>query len=146
MGELSNFSRHAIFVGGCVWPTVEHFYQAKKFADTPYEETIRRCQTPMQAKIRANSLTEEHQRRDWGNVKEAVMLEALRAKFLQHPDLAELLLSSGDRHLVEHTRNDIYWGDGGDGSGKNRLGHLLMQVRSELQQMSQDKQNPNRGA
>jgi hypothetical protein len=25
-----------------------------------------------------------------------------------------------------------YWGDGGDGSGKNRLGFLLMQVRDEL--------------
>ena len=33
---------------------------------------------------------------------------------------------------VADTANDDYWGDGGDGSGKNRLGHLLMQVREEL--------------
>ena len=37
-----------------------------------------------------------------------------------------------DALLVEHTVNDHYWGDGGDGSGKNRLGQLLMQVRDEL--------------
>jgi predicted NAD-dependent protein-ADP-ribosyltransferase YbiA (DUF1768 family) len=34
--------------------------------------------------------------------------------------------------LVEHTARDSYWGDGGDGSGRNRLGHLLMQLRAEL--------------
>jgi hypothetical protein len=27
---------------------------------------------------------------------------------------------------------DSYWGDGGDGSGKNMLGKILMRVRDEL--------------
>ena len=76
-------------------------------------------------------------------VKEVVMLEGLRAKFGQHPDLAERLLRSGDRLLVEHTRNDSYWGDGGDGSGKNRLGHLLMQVRAEIRRAADDKRDSN---
>lgn len=71
-------------------------------------------------------------RRDWEAVKEWVMLDALRAKFTQHAELRELLLGTGDARLVEHTANDSYWGDGGDGSGKNRLGHLLMQLRDEL--------------
>jgi hypothetical protein len=60
------------------------------------------------------------------------MLEALRSKFTQHPDLAFKLNSSGERLLVEVTTNDEYWGDPGDGSGQNRLGQLLMQVREEL--------------
>ena len=60
------------------------------------------------------------------------MREALRAKFTQHPDLKELLLRTGSAQLVEHTANDNYWGDGGDGSGKNRLGILLMELRAEL--------------
>jgi predicted NAD-dependent protein-ADP-ribosyltransferase YbiA (DUF1768 family) len=34
--------------------------------------------------------------------------------------------------LVEHTKKDKYWADGGDGSGKNRLGELLMKVRAEI--------------
>ena len=60
------------------------------------------------------------------------MGEVLRAKFTQHPQLRSLLLSTGDAELVEHTANDNYWADGGDGSGKNRLGQLLMELRSEL--------------
>ena len=131
-GELSNFSRHAIFVRGRVWPTVEHYYQAQKFVGTAHEEDIRCCSTPMLAKRRANDLTREHRRDDWPTVKEAVMLEGLRAKFGQHPDLGQRLLHSGERLLVEHTANDGYWGDAGDGTGRNRLGELLMQVRTEL--------------
>lgn len=60
------------------------------------------------------------------------MREALRAKFTQHATLRALLLSTGVRPLVEHTKNDRYWGDGGDGSGRNRLGALLMELRAAL--------------
>jgi len=56
----------------------------------------------------------------------------VRARFSQHEDLKRLLLDTGDAKLVEHTTNDDYWGDGGDGSGKNMLGRLLMEVREEL--------------
>ena len=60
------------------------------------------------------------------------MLDALRAKFTQHDRLRRLLVDTGHAELVEHTRNDHYWGDGGDGSGRNRLGVLLMRLRDEL--------------
>ena len=53
-------------------------------------------------------------------------------KFSQNPEIAKELLATGDALLIEHTRNDDYWTDGGDGSGKNKLGLLLMQVREEL--------------
>lgn len=80
-------------------------------------------------------------RRDWESVKDKVMLEALCAKFTQHEDLKAILLGTGDAILVEHTENDSYWGDGGDGSGKNRLGQLLMQLREELR-AAETKQPP----
>lgn len=35
------------------------------------------------------------------------------AKFEQYENLKKLLLSTGDCILVEHTKNDCYWGDGG---------------------------------
>jgi ribA/ribD-fused uncharacterized protein len=65
-------------------------------------------------------------------VKDDIMREALRAKFTQHEDLRKILLETGDARLVEHTTNDRYWGDGGDGSGLNMLGKLLMELREEL--------------
>ncbi len=71
-------------------------------------------------------------RADWESVKDYIMREGVRAKFTQHAALRSLLLSTGEARIVEHTRNDSYWGDGGDGSGKNRLGEILMEVRAEL--------------
>ena len=55
-------------------------------------------------------------------------------------DLKTILLGTGDAVLVEHTEKDSYWGDGGDGSGKNRLGHLLTALREEL--WAESKQPP----
>lgn len=60
------------------------------------------------------------------------MKTALSAKFSQNSELQNLLLSTGDRKLVEHSYEDFYWANGGDGSGKNMLGLLLMEVRTEL--------------
>ncbi len=75
-------------------------------------------------------------RPDWETVKDGVMRTAVLAKFSQHPEIREILLSTGDAQLVEHTTNDRYWGDGGDGSGKNMLGQILMSVREELRHES----------
>jgi ribA/ribD-fused uncharacterized protein len=73
-------------------------------------------------------------RKDWENVKDRIMHEAVLAKFSQHADLREMLLGTGDAKIVEHTENDSYWGDGGDGKGKNMLGQILMKVREELRE------------
>ena len=68
----------------------------------------------------------------WEGMKDDIMREALHAKFTQHPALQSLLLATGDAELVEHTTNDRYWADGGDGGGRNRLGQLLMELRAQL--------------
>lgn len=130
-GCFSNFSRHAIALKKKRWPTTEHYFQAQEFEGDADEERVRRAGTPMLAAQMGRD-RKRKLRRDWESVKDRVMLEALRAKFTQHDDLRETLLATGDALIVEHTENDDYWGDGGDGSGKNRLGRLLMQVRAEL--------------
>jgi ribA/ribD-fused uncharacterized protein len=60
------------------------------------------------------------------------MREAILAKFRQHDDLRLVLLATGNAEIVEHTERDAYWGDGGDGRGRNILGRILMSVRDEL--------------
>jgi ribA/ribD-fused uncharacterized protein len=130
-GEFSNFSAHPIKLKGKTWPTSEHYFQAQKFAGTEYEEEIRRAKSPMMA-ARMGRSRKRPLRKDWESVKEAIMREALHAKFTQHPALRSLLLSTGAETIVEHTANDDYWGDGGDGTGKNRLGILLMALRDKL--------------
>jgi ribA/ribD-fused uncharacterized protein len=130
-GEFSNFSAHPFTLNGRNWPTSEHYFQAQKFAGTAHEEEIRLLSSPMVA-ARAGRSRQRPLRSDWEVVKDDIMREALKAKFTQHPDLKALLLSTEDAVLVEHTRNDSYWADAGDGSGKNRLGELLMELREQL--------------
>jgi len=56
----------------------------------------------------------------------------LLAKFTQNNDIMKVLLGTNEMELIEHTKKDSYWGDGGNGSGKNKLGKILMKVRYEL--------------
>jgi N-glycosidase YbiA len=130
-GAFSNFARYSIRLKGKRWPTSEHYFQAQKFADAREQEEIRCASTPMLAaqwgRDRKRKL-----RRDWESAKLGVMREAVEAKFRQHADLRALLLATGDAKLVEHTENDAFWGDGGDGSGRNELGRILMSVRDRL--------------
>ena len=130
-GGFSNFSPHPITLKGKTWPTSEHYFQAQKFAGTADEEEVRLAKSPMIA-ARMGRSRKRPLRKDWESVKDSIMHEAVLAKFTQHPELQAILLGTGDAKLVEHTENDAYWGDGGDGSGKNRLGRILMRVRDEL--------------
>lgn len=130
-GAFSNFSPHPIELKGLLWPTSEHYFQAQKFAGTENEETIRLAKSPTIA-ARMGRSRQRPLRSDWETVKDDIMREALQAKFTQHAELRSLLLSTGDSELVEHTAKDRYWGDGGDGCGKNRLGQLLMELRQQL--------------
>jgi ribA/ribD-fused uncharacterized protein len=130
-GCFSNFAPYPIKLKGKTWPTSEHYFQAQKFAGTQYEEEIRLTKSPAVAarmgRSRARPL-----RPDWEEVKVDIMREAVFAKFTQHPDLREILVGTGDAHIVEHSKKDSYWGDGGDGKGKNVLGKILMAVRKRL--------------
>ncbi|WP_395753178.1 NADAR family protein [Prosthecobacter sp.] len=130
-GEFSNFAPFPVKIGGKTWPTSEHYFQAQKFQDAGHAEKIRKSGSPMMA-ARLGRNRKAPLRKDWEAVKIGVMRQALLAKFTQHAELRELLFSTGERRLIESTPNDDCWGDGGDGSGKNMLGRLLMEIRAQL--------------
>jgi ribA/ribD-fused uncharacterized protein len=129
-GCFSNFSPHPVYIGR-TWQTAEHYFQAQKFLDAGLRMKILMAKLPMIAarmgRNRARPL-----RHDWEKVKDGVMRTAVRSKIRQHADVRETLLSTGNATIIEHTENDSYWGDGGDGSGKNMLGKIFMEVRAEL--------------
>jgi hypothetical protein len=130
---FSNFAPYPIRLKGKTWPTNEHYFQAQKFTGTEQEEAIRQAKSPFAAKKMGRSDTLPL-RRDWDHVKKSVMHDAVLAKFTQHPELRWLLLDAGEAEIVEHAPRDAYWGDGGDGRGRNALGHILEQVREELRE------------
>jgi N-glycosidase YbiA len=130
-GCFSNFAAYPFRIDGKTWKTSEHYFQAQKFAGTEHEEELRLVDSPMVV-ARMGRSRQKPLRKDWETVKDDVMREALRAKFTQNEELKKILLETGDAILVEHTANDNYWGDGGNGSGRNMLGILLMELRDEL--------------
>ena len=129
-GCLSNFSRHGFELGGCYWPTAEHYFQAQKFAGTDYEMHVARASTAKEALTRGRVRTVPL-RADWEAVKDVVMRAAVGRKFETHADIRAVLLGTGDEALVENAPG-YYWGCGADGTGLNRLGQILMDVRARL--------------
>lgn len=132
---LSNFYEHPIEYKGITYPTNEHFFQAMKTLDQEEHWKIAAAPTPGKSKRLGRSV---NLRPDWEEVKEDIMLLALRLKFSDR-NMAKKLLATGDEYLVEGTRwHDRYWGICScpvcDGRGKNRLGYLLMKVREELKE------------
>lgn len=130
-GEFSNFSLYKVKLDGEIWPTSEHYFQAQKFEDKKHQEKIRKCASPMKAAELGRS-RKTPIKKNWDKIKDNVMYEVVFAKFTQHKELGELLIGTNNAILIEHTENDSYWGDGGDGSGKNRLGKILMKVRDKI--------------
>ena len=131
--EFTNFYEAVVKIDGEDWLTTEHYFQAQKFVGTPLVGTIRMLERPREAFEKSRDPRYSPWRRsDWEKVKEDVMYKALQAKFTQHEDLGQSLRETRDRYLIEHSPYDSYWGDGGDGSGKNRLGVLLMRLRKDM--------------
>ena len=130
-GSFSNFSRHGFELDGEYWPTTEHYFQAQKFPETEHCQEIRQAKTPKDA---AKMGRERFRplRKDWEQVKDDIMRKAVLCKFETHADIREILLATGDEEIVENAPGDYYWGCGKDGSGKNMLGQILMEVREIL--------------
>ncbi len=142
-GCFSNFSRHPFELDGKRWPTSEHYFQAQKFAGTAHAETIRQARTPKEAaelgRDRRHPL-----RPNWEKVKDDVMRRAVLRKFETHADIQATLLSTDDAVLVEQTTGDYYWGCGADGTGQNKLGRILMEVRERLRRSAATPEPPPR--
>lgn len=130
-GCFSNFSHYSFNLDGKWWFTSEHYFQAKKFYNTKYEEKIRLLDSPMKAAQIGRS-RKLKLRKDWEKVKDNIMYVAVYEKFKQNKDIREILINTGNEEIIEKTIDDYYWGCGKNGTGKNMLGNILMKVRKEL--------------
>jgi ribA/ribD-fused uncharacterized protein len=130
-GCFSNFSDHGFYLDGYYWYTVEHYFQGQKFLDPVQQERIAKNSNPMDAKKmgRAPGLRE-----GWDELRDDVMRRGVLKKFQTHAEIREILLNTGEEELVESSPYDYYWGCGAEGTGKNRLGQILMETRTILRE------------
>ena len=129
---LSNFYPCKTIYLLMVFPTVEHAYQASKTTDWGERNSILNCKTPSDAKRLGKIVS---LRSDWEEVKDRYMYSFLKHKFANE-DLKRMLLDTGEEELIEGNQwHDHYWGvcycDKCDGNGLNKLGNMLMVLRSE---------------
>jgi ribA/ribD-fused uncharacterized protein len=138
---LSNFYISPVLWGNFIYPSSEHAYQSEKTLDAGIRAEFRNFgTTPGMAKHYARTLK---LREDWEQIKDQVMYEVVRSKFI-NLKLAAMLVNTGTRKLVEGNNwHDTYWGvcngehidKGGHPGihiGENKLGQIIERVRSEL--------------
>jgi N-glycosidase YbiA len=135
-GCFSNFSPHQILMGGEIWPTSEHYYQAQKFTGTPDRHLCQqiRCAFSPEAAAAIGRNPNYRVRQDWHASKTDIMYRAVLTKFKSYSDLKALLLATQEELIVENSPTDCYWGCGSDGLGQNQLGKVLMRIRQELRE------------
>ncbi|HUY45503.1 MAG TPA: NADAR family protein [Streptosporangiaceae bacterium] len=125
---LRNEYPAAVVIDSVSYPTIVHAYWALAATDPATAEQIRAADRPYDARTLAEQATI---RPDWPVIRIAVMARLLRAKFAQHPELAEILLATGDGR-IEHTGfGSSYW-NAERGQGRNWMGRLLELIRSEI--------------
>lgn len=134
-GAFSNLYRREIEFEGEKFATSEHAYQAGKARKPEVRKWLMEAPSPALLAMAAHGLYVWDINSDWSKIKFDRMKRVLQAKFAQHEDLKQLLLSTGTARLVESATVDNavnrLWGEV-NGVGKNKLGELLMEVRAEL--------------
>lgn len=115
------------------FPSVEHAFQAAKTESLEEKLTILHCETPGRAKRMAKKITI---RPEWMEVREQVMEELVRQKFAHRALANSLLMVEGE--IVEgNSWHDVFWGkcicEIHKGEGENKLGLILMKIRSEIE-------------
>ncbi|MFT6287243.1 MAG: ribA/ribD-fused uncharacterized protein [Alcanivorax sp.] len=102
-----------------------------KFEDPDEREKVRSANHPKKAR-RLGRRRFVKIRRDWSTVRRVVMTRATYTKCRTHTEIAQRLLETGDRTLVETSQYDYFWGLGRDQRGSNVYGAVLMDVRKKL--------------
>lgn len=129
---LSNFKWCEVEYDGMKFPSVEHAYQSAKTIKANRHLFL--TGTAGQAKKIGQDVPMVN---NWQDIKVGVMISLLRQKFAPGSELARKLIMTMDAELVEgNWWGDTFWGVC-RGKGQNVLGKLLMQIRTELNLVSQ---------
>ncbi|MBS0032173.1 NADAR family protein [Chitinophaga sp. 22321] len=139
-GGLSNMAPgYILFVNEVNIQSSEILYQACRFPLFPQiQEEILRTKSPMDGKIISRNYL-AYTRQDWNSVKFKVMRWCLEVKLIQnYSKFSELLLTTGNKPIVEYSTKDSLWGASPSPSSKdilvgtNALGRLLMELREKI--------------
>lgn len=125
---LQNGWPAAITINRRDYPSVTHAYWALSTGDPDWHDRIAAAPNGDDAATLAD---EAPRRVGWPAARLAVMAALLRAKYLQHPQMAQTLLATGDARIIYADLGSSYWVARSQ-HGTNWIGRLLEVIRSEL--------------
>lgn len=134
---FSPYTAHAIEVDGVTYSTIEHAYQCQRYTDKAIIEEIKNAHSPVKA-WEASSKYKHLQIPEFKSeeYKLEIMKKLMRLKTLQHQEIRQALIDSGNskivKHIVTYPPGDGFWDDGEDGAGLNHTGRLWMEIREEI--------------
>jgi ribA/ribD-fused uncharacterized protein len=145
--EFSNMFEAPFQIEGQTFQTVEHYFQwskARQFGDATTQAKILKTPSPKTVKSLGKKV-QGFKEDEWNEKKDQVMAAALKAKFIQHPELLQKLRETGTRRIAEADPRGKYWGIGTSAEtskakdparwpGKNKMGQLLEALRTELKE------------
>lgn len=138
-GGLSNMAAgFPLEINGTSILTSEALYQACRFPHLPdVQRMIINEKSPMTAKMVGKPYRSQS-REDFEEVKVNIMRWCLRVKLAQNfTEFSKLLMSTGNKPIVEDSHKDTFWGAVRDKKdenilrGVNALGRLLMELRQQ---------------
>ena len=144
-GYFSNWYQASFIIDDFKYANVEQYIMAQKaktFHDAKRYSKILSLTDPKAIKDEGRDV-KPFDEDVWNKIAYDICLKANRAKFSQNPKLKQLLLDTKDRLLAEASPYDEIWGIGlkRDDAlkvgmyhwrGKNLLGKILMEIRTEL--------------
>ena len=133
---LSNYYCVDIVIDDKQYYHVEGYYQSCKFVniDDSLAKRIQFIRDPIVVSKRGNSykMTDERKNEWDSGLRNRVMKRAIYTKFITSSELSNKLLSTGNSILVENSSDNTYWAVDKDTKDENKLGKILMEVRSVL--------------
>lgn len=129
---LSNFYplENGVFLGELCFQSVENAYQAAKWPDNDRNQFV---DIPAWKSKKLGKMAPNFNGAKWNKKKYDIMVELVRQKFANNRILKEkLLLTDGFVLEERNSWGDQEWGVDINGIGQNKLGIILMTIRSNL--------------
>ena len=144
-GPFSQWAGSKFTINGLTFNTAEQYMmycKAKHFGDERIANKILKSKNPREQKALGREV-DPFNADEWNRVARDYVFEGNYAKFVQNPDLLQLLLATVGTTLVEASPKDCIWGIGlaedhpnaarrENWKGKNWLGETLTKVRTEI--------------
>lgn len=134
-GIFCNLYQQSFVLFGHRITTAEHGYHAMKFvphAPDRAAHLLLKSSPYGVARLARKWQREERHRADWKETRYDVMGALVAGKLIASRKMQRVLLGTDELPIRERTDRDPFWGRSDEGTGADKLGKLLMELRTVL--------------